>query len=216
MKSMVGFLICAMVSCFQVFCQSVNLIKFFPPIELDSINTLNFQAVYYQNAKVRGLPDKVALKYFFNNKEEDMFGTEQGFNVDNNTYTTTSYKIQVIPLFSVKCKGLYLLSYGINSVLYISMYDFGKDTIFNSNIISDFSDEMGNNVIHSILFKDYIVTTEIGKKVYYKLYKIDCDAKKFKLLKSIERQNINVQQDIIFNEALKYLSIINKGILNQP
>lgn len=208
-------ILCALFSIvlLNTYCQSKIFLTYFSSIENDSIfNTEEGQKVYYMVAQKGSLPDSISLKYIFDNNEEKMYGTEEGYNMDTGEYFTTTYIKKVKPLFKKKADDHYLLCYGLESKLYLGIYDQKSNKITLSIIISDFSDEMGNVVTHSIVFpNNYIAKTKIENKILYELIKIDYDVPEFKVLKKVEVNNVTENQKKIFEDALSALGITSKG-----
>jgi hypothetical protein len=196
-------------------CQNNSFLSYFPDIEGDTIiNTMREQDVYYKMAQKNNFPDSVSLRHFFDNDKDKMYGTEEGYNLDDDTYFTTSYIKKVCPLFKKRNEDLYLLCYGIESVLYLAIYNPEIDKILNSFKVSDFSDDMGNVVTHSTIFpNNYIVTTQINDRTYYKLFKIDYNTLEFKELKSVEAEDNKAEQNKKIKEAFSVLGITENGEL---
>ena len=190
--------------------KSKHFIDYFPVMQNDSIfNTEIFQNDYYSIYEKRQFPDSMALKYFFNNNITEMQAVDEGYNVDNHTYTSTSYIKEVCPFFKKKSNDLYLLCYGIESVFYLTIYDDKNDKFINTLTISNFSEDVGDEVTHSIIFpNNLIVTLEYRDKVYCKLTKID-----FKNHKFIEIKKLTANEGIDFKEALPILGINENGEL---
>jgi hypothetical protein len=193
-------------------CQNNSLLSFFPSLGNDSIfNTTEGQKTYYKMQK-NSVPDNISLKYFFDIDKEKMLGTEEGYNMDTDEYFTTSYIKKVRPIFVKNIEGYSLLCYGLESMLHLDIYDPKTDKIIHSMIISDFSDEMGNIVSHSMYFpSNYIVKTEINNMISYKLIKINFDVPGFKLVKLVNTDNVSVDQNKIFEDALSALGITSYG-----
>lgn len=196
-------------------CQSNVLLSYFPDIAEDTIiRTTLEQSTYFKKSQISSLPDTIALKYFFDNDTEKMYGEEEGYNVDDNTYISISYVKKVYPLFKKKHENLYLLFYGIKSVLSIAIYVPERDEIVSTLVVSDFSDDMGNKVIHSTIFpNDYIVTTQINEKTYHNLIQIDYNTHRFNEIKKMESKINMFEQEKQFEEAFSVLGISEKGEL---
>ena len=191
MKKITLSLFIILISSYYASCQDSILLNYFQKIKNDSIiNTIKLKKGYLKKLKNNSLSDSLALKYFFASNTEKMYGQEQGYNVDNNTYTTVSFVKKVCPLFFKGKNNNYLLFYGIESALYAGIYDRKEDTILYSQKVSDFSDELGNNLTHSMIFPtNYIVSIIVGKNTKYKLIKIDLDTIRFIVLKNVEKKN---------------------------
>lgn len=194
-------------------CQNNSFLSYFPSIENDSIfNTTEGQKIYYKVSRKGSLPDSISLKYIFDNDKDKMYGTEEGYNMDTDEYFTTTYVKKVSPIFKKKTEDHYLLCYGLESILYLGIYDPKSNKITLSIIISDFSDEMGNVVTHSRVFpSNYIAKTQIENKISYELIKINYDTPEFKLLKQVEVNNVTENQKKIIEDALSALGITSKG-----
>lgn len=159
--------------------QNKKLLMLFQEISTDStISTVQQQNPYYERATKIQLPDDLALKYFFKNKN-DMIGEEEGYNADENKYHTTKYIKKVCPLFYQKFESSILLYYGIESCFYVSFYDSDSDSFVKTIKVSDFSDDLGNLVTHSIINSKGIFTVHIGKNTVYTLKKMDLKNKDF-------------------------------------
>ncbi len=194
-------------------CQNKKILTYFPETENDTIRTIQEQNSYYNISQKNNIPDTMALRYFFDNDIKKMYGTEEGYNVDDNSYTTVSYVKKVCPLFKKANKHLYLLCYGIKSVLYLSIYNPVNDKIINSYIISDFTDNLGNAVTHSTIFPNgYIVTVQINDNTHYKLAKIDYELQKIVILKDIKKNDMS-EYDKRYKEAFSVLGITERGQL---
>ncbi len=214
MKKIIVLLIIG-ISLLNASCQNSSFISHFPKIKNDSIfDTRENMNNYYYIFKDRVLPESVALKYFFNNDTSKMQTIFESYNMDENKYSYTRYTKKVCPLYKKRFENIYLLCYGIESVIYISFYNPENDKILNTLKISDFSDELGNIVMHSTIFpNNYIVTTQINNNVIYKLFKIDFDKLKFKELKKNTIEENNESQNKQFDNAYKLLGITKSGEL---
>lgn len=199
----------------NAFCQNKGFLDYFPDIDKDTIvRTAQVQITYYKNFKESKFPVTFALRYFFDNDIKKMYGEEEGYNVDDNTYIRITYVKKVCPLFKKKNEDLYLLSYGIESILYLAIYDPKSDKILSTLVVSDFTDDLGNIVTHSTIFpNNYIVTTQINEKTYHKLIKIDYNTQQFIELKKIESKNNMLEYEKQFEEAFSVLGITKKGEL---
>jgi hypothetical protein len=109
-----------------------------------------------------------------------MHDIEEGYNADENTYIYTPYTKKVRPLYKkIINENLYLLCYGIKSVMYLAMYNRQIDNLENNFIVVDDSNE-GDIFTWSTIFpNNYIVTVQSITKTYYLLSKIDYDSQKF-------------------------------------
>ena len=192
-------------------CQNRNqILTYFPDLEDDSaFYTEKEEKVYFEKYQEIKIPDSIALKYFFNNNYSKMKGIEEGYNVDDHTYSEVSYIKRVNPIFKRRKGGTILLCYAIKSVFYLSLYDEPKNRISNTFVFADFSEDVGDEVTHSIIFRNnLIVTLEYRDKVYCKLTKID-----FKNHKFIEIKKLAANEGIDFKEALPILGINENGEL---
>ena len=199
----------------NVSCQSDNFLSYFPDIDNDSIiDTRENLNNYYQIFQERVFPDSISLKYFFENDTNKMRAVFESYNMDEDKYTYTYYTKKISPLLKKKHKNLYLLHYNIESKLYLAIYNPENNMIISTLKVSDFSDELGNVVTHSTIFpNNYIVTTQINDRIYYRLLKIDYSVTEFKELKKIEVKENKVEQNKIINEAYSVLGITGKGEL---
>ena len=212
MKKIILFAIFSM-TLINASCQSNSFLFYFPLIKNDSIfNTMYGQTIYYNLSLRKSLPDSISLKYIFDNNEIKMYGLEEGYNVDTDEYSTITYVKKVKPIFKKKVNDYYLVCYGFESILYLSIYDPKLDKILSSIVISDFSDEMGNILTHSIVFpSSYIVKIKIENKIRYELIEIDYVVPKFELIKQVEVNNVIEDQKSIINKAFTVLEITSKG-----
>lgn len=217
MKKITLSLIIILISSYYASCQDSIILNYFQKIKNDSIiNTIKLKNGYFKKLKNNSLSDSLALKYFFGGNTEKMYGQEQGYNVDNNTYTTVSFVKKVCPLFFKEKNNNYLLFYGIESALYVGIYDRKEDTILYSQKVSDFSDELGNNLTHSMIFPtNYIVSIIVGKNTKYKLIEIDLDKIRFIVLKDVEKKNNIFKENKSFKEAMKILNITQEGTISE-
>jgi hypothetical protein len=165
---------------------------------------------FYGNEKT--LPDSIALKYFFDNKVENMQGEFEGYNVDDNTYTYTSYIKKVCPLYKKQDKNIYLLCYGIDNIVYLSIYNIKTDKIESTFIVVNDSDEADVYTRSTIFSNGYIVTIQSNEKGFYILTKTDCSARKFIEIKKIEF-DMNQSYDNIQKKVFEILEISEKGEL---
>jgi len=205
----------------SVFSQQNELLKYFSSIKYDSIittrkmNKVNICAKFYENP----VPDSITLKYFFNNDTTNMYYEMEDYSPDFDKWTSEVIKKTVCPFFYKKCNEFYLICYDISNIIYLSFYDLNHDTIISSYIVSDYTDEYGNEVTHSIIFpNNYIASVEIkwSGDYFYKLLKIDIDKKEFVLIKNIKFTNRNTSVEEVFKKTYQILGINEKGELFQP
>jgi hypothetical protein len=176
------------------------------------INSTIFIHRFYGNKNV--LPDSIALKYFFDNKIENMQGESEGYNVDDNTYIYSSYTKKVCPLYKITNENTCLLCYGIDNMVYLCIYDITANKIEDTFTVVDDSDDFGNYYTRSTVFKNnYIATIQFYDHLYYILYKIDYETKKFVELKKIEKNPTDLNDYIIKNNLLESLGISETGEL---
>jgi len=198
--------------------QENKLLKYFLIIKNDSIiNTGKMHIAtlcskFYKNP----VPDSITLKYFFNNDTANMYYEVEDYSPDFNTYKTEVVKKLLCPLFYKKQKDIYLICYDIDNIIYLSMYDIKQDTIISSYVVSDYTDEHGDQVTNSIIFpNNYIASVEIkwNGDYFYKLLKIDIDKKEFVLIKNIKFTNRNISVNEVFKKIHQILGINEKGEL---
>ena len=198
---------------------SNKFLDYFPSISRDStIRTRQqFVRLYYKIVDENSFPDSIALKRFFDNDPQKMEDMEIGYNVDDNTYIYTSFIKKVCPFYKIKNEKTYLLCYVIESVAYLSFYDSINNKIENTLIVSDFSDDLGNVVTHSIIFpNNNIVTVQIrSEKINYVLLRIDYKSHTFLELKKIETES-NQSDDSIMDNSFDILGISKEGELLEP
>jgi hypothetical protein len=181
------------IGCLNASCQNdKKLSDYFPDRQNKDtiITTVQLLDIYGRSS----LDTIIALKYFFDNNVEKMHDIEIGYNVDENTYISTPYTKMVYPLYKMKNKDIYLLCFGLEGTIYLAFYDYIKDSIENTFLVVDFSDEYGNIYTNSTIFpNNYIVTIKITEKeyekVYYILSKIDFNSHNFIELKKIKVDN---------------------------
>jgi len=202
----------------SVFSQQNELLKYFSSIKCDSIittrkmNKVNICAKFYKNP----VPDSITLKYFFNNDTTNMYYEMEDYSPDFDKWTSEVIKKTVCPFFYKKYNEYYLICYEISNIIYLSFYDLKHDTIISSYIVSDYTDEYGNQVTHSIIFpNNYIasVETKWGGDVFYKLIKIDIDKKEFVLIKNIKTSGRGLNDQEIYKKIHQILGINDKGEL---
>ena len=197
-----------------------KLLKYFSVIKNDSIvntrkmNKVNICSKFRDNP----VPDSITLKYFFNNDTSNMYYEDVVSDLEfpDSTYIYIIKK-EFCPFFYKKfLKNIFLLCYEIEHVIYLSFYDLNQDTIISSYIVSDYTDEHGDQVTHSIIFpNNYIasVETKWGGDVFYKLLKIDIDNKKFVLIKNIKTYGGNLDDYAVYKRTYEILGINEKGEL---
>jgi hypothetical protein len=110
-------LVIALISVISANCQvNKKLLDYFPDKDssVTIIDTRYLIDIFYGNKNV--VTDTIlALKYFFDNKIENMHAIEEGYNADENTYIYTPYTKKVCPLYKEKMGNIYLLCYGIKN-----------------------------------------------------------------------------------------------------
>lgn len=198
---------------------SQSLLSYFHFIENDTIiNTgddiLSRIGVLCLKFRDNPIPDSITLKYFFNNDTTNMYYEMEDYSPDFDKWTSEVIKKTVCPFFYKKYNEFYLICYEISNIIYLSFYDLKHDTIISSYIVSDYTDEYGNQVTHSIIFpNNYIASIELkwGGNVYYKLIKIDLDRGYFSVLKNIEALGTNKAYDEIYKNVFEILGINQKG-----
>jgi hypothetical protein len=188
------------------------------------MKTIQFARMYYSKESEKNTLDTmVALHYFFDDNIKNMHDIEVGHNADENTYIYTPYTKTVRPLYKkIINKEIYLLCYGIESIIYLAMYNIQNDKLEDTFIIADLSNEAGTFTWSTIFPNNYIVTAYIitvqsTNKVYYILSKIDYEFRKFIELKKIETTPNQTYNDLESN-AFKALGISETGQLleNNP
>jgi hypothetical protein len=208
-------LIIALINVISASCQNnKKLLNYFPDKDNNTtvIDTRYLIDIFYGNKNV--ITDTIlALKYFFDNKVENMHDIEEGYNADENTYVYTPYTKKVCPLYKVKIKDVYLLCYGIKNYVYLTIYDYITDKFESTFTSVDDSDDYGNWYTRSTIFQNnYIATIQFYDKAYYILSKIDYDNKKFVELKKIEIDK-NLSENEIKADWFYTLGISSKGDL---
>jgi len=200
--------------------QGSELLSYFSLIKNDSI--VNTRYIKYKGAYLcdkfdkNNVPDSITLKYFFGNDTANMYYEVEDYSPDFNTYKTEVVKKLLCPLFYKKQKDIYLICYDIDNIIYLSMYNIKQDTIISSYVVSDYTDEHGDQVTHSIIFpNNYIasVETKWGGDVFYKLIKIDIDKKEFVLIKNIKTSGKGLNDQEIYKKIHQILGINEKGEL---
>ena len=200
---------------------SQSLLSYFHFIENDTIiNTgddiLSRIGVLCLKFRDNPIPDSITLKYFFNNDTTNMYYEMEDYSPDFDKWTSEVIKKTVCPFFYKKYNEFYLICYEISNIIYLSFYDLKHDTIISSYIVSDYTDEYGNQVTHSIIFpNNYIasVETKWGGDVFYKLIKIDIDKKEFVLIKNIKTSGRGLNDQEIYKKIHQILGINDKGEL---
>ena len=198
--------------------QESKLLSFFSLIKNDSIiNTryIKYKGAYFCDKFYKNnVPDSITLKYFFGNDTANMYYEMEDYSPDFDRYTSEVIKKIVCPLFYKQFDRYYLICYKIVHIIYLSIYDIKRDSIISSYIVSDYTDEHGDQVTHSIIFpNNYIASIELkwGGNVYYKLIKIDLDRGYFSVLKNIEALGTNKPYDEIYKNVFEILGINQKG-----
>jgi hypothetical protein len=160
------------------------------------------------------LDTTIALKYFFDNDTKKMHDVYQAYNMDDNTYTDVHYIREIYPLYKIKNKEIYLLCYKLESVTDLMLYDRKNDIIISTFTIGDNSDEYGNTYTYSVILpNNYIATIKFYDQVYYILYKIDYEAKKFVELKKTEINPTDQNDNTIRTNLFYALGISETGEL---
>jgi hypothetical protein len=198
-------------------CQNAkDFLNNFPVLQnLDTImETERLIRLYYSKESEKNILDTiVALHYFFDDNIEKMHDIEEGYNADENTYIYTPYTKKVRPLYKkIIDKNIYLLCYGVKSVIYLAMYNCQTDKIENNFVAVDDSDEADVFTWSTIFPNNYIVTVQSIDKVYYILSKIDYETRKFIELKKIET-NRNQTDNDLWNNSFEALGISRTGEL---
>ena len=200
--------------------QESKLLSFFSLIKNDSIiNTryIKYKGAYFCDKFYKNnVPDSITLKYFFGNDTANMYYEMEDYSPDFDRYTSEVIKKIVCPLFYKQFDRYYLICYKIVHIIYLSIYDIKRDSIISSYIVSDYTDEHGDQVTHSIIFpNNYIASVEIkwSGDYFYKLLKIDIDKKEFVLIKNIKFTNRNISVEEVFKKTYQILGINEKGEL---
>lgn len=202
----------------NVIAQERQLLSYFTKIKEDSIiDTGDDILMRIGNLCDKYIPDSITLKYFFNNDTANMYYEKEDYSPDFDKWNTKIIKKNVCPLFYKKNREYYLLCYKIISIIYLSIYDAKRDTIISTYIVSDYTDEYGNQVTHSIIFpNNYIATVEIipialnNSKVIYKLVKIE--GQNFNIIKKVEIKKEETEQ-VVYKKVYERLGITEKGEL---
>jgi hypothetical protein len=208
-------LIVALISVISANCKdNKKLLDYFPDKDNNTTitDTRYLIDIFYGNKNI--ITDTIlALKYFFDNKVENMHGVEEGYNADENTYIYTPYIKKVCPLYKIRKGDVYLLCYGIKNQVYLTIYNYKNDRFENTFIVIDDSDEYGNWYIYSTIFpNNYILTLKVEEKAYYILSKIDYEARKFIEMKKVETTKDQSDNEIWYN-AFEALGISSDGEL---
>ena len=213
MEKIILFVLFSTSTIMNISCQENNFLVYFPLLEHDSVfNTIDGQKLYYESLQKESLPDFIVLNYIFNNNKDEIYGIEEGYNVDTDEYFTTTYVKKVYPIFKKIIGNKYLLCYGLESIMYLCIYDLETNKITNREIISDFSDEMGNIIVHSIIFSNnYILKAKIEESVNFELIKICLQDSEFKITKQITIDNFTQNIHEIFEKSFPILEITSKG-----
>lgn len=197
-----------------------DFIDYFPNVKNDSIiSSVLLQKQYFKILNINAIPDDVSLKYFFDNNKENMQGEFEGYNVDDNTYTYTTYIKKVYPLYVKEINNACIICYCLESIIYLSFYNYATDKIENTLVVADFSDDLGNAYTHStILSNNYIAKVQVGwnasePEAYYILYKIDYKNRKFNELKRIKFDSTQISDYEIKNNIFEALGISKEGKL---
>jgi hypothetical protein len=202
----------------NVKCQNQkHFLDYFP--DLQNRDTVINSAYLWNMLDLKKEIDTIfTLKYFFDNKVENMHAIFEGYNADENTYTYTPYTKGVYPVYKNReNEYLYLLCYSIESVMYLAMYNIQNDVLVNTLIVADFSNERDQFIQSIMLPNDYIVTVQSIDKTYYILSKIDYESRKFIEIKKIKPSSVQSFHGIM-NDAMKTLGISETGELleNNP
>jgi hypothetical protein len=217
---MKGFfiLIIAFTNVINASCQDTKkLSDYFPDVQNENIN-MNTGNLWRLNTG-NPLDTVIALKYFFDNDTKKMHDVYQAYNMDDNVYTDVPYIKKIYPLYKIAVKNVYLLCYKLESITNLLFYNYNDDKIITTFMIGDDSDEYGNIYTYSVILPDnYIATIQFYDKVYYILYRIDYEAKKFIELKKIEVDPANSNDTEIKSNLYDALGISEPGELleNNP
>ncbi|MCL2027168.1 MAG: hypothetical protein FWG79_01655 [Bacteroidales bacterium] len=187
---------------------------YFPDMKQDTIIT----SVYLWNMVdfEREIDTNLALKYFFNNNSEEMHDIFEGYNVDENTSIYVPFVKKVHPIYRKRIDDdLYLLYYYIQSVIYLTMYDYANDKFESTLMIGDFSDDMDVFTRSTIFSNNYIVTVQSAEEAYYILSKIDYATRRIIELKKME---VDVNQPLrkLVDDSFEALGISKEGELLEP
>jgi hypothetical protein len=189
-----------------------KLLDYFPDLPNENI-ILTTGTLWKLNAD-NPLDTTIALKYFFDNDTEKMHDVYQAYNMDDNVYTDVPYVKEVYPLYKIKNKDIYLLCYKLESVTNLMFYDYKNDKIISVFTAGDNSDEYGNIYTYSIIFpNNYIATIQFYDQVYYILYKIDYNMKKFIEIKKVEVDPTDQNDNTIRSNLFYTLGISETGEL---
>ncbi len=200
--------------CIQGYGQKSELfLALFPDNDSNTIiNTSDNLDDYFKRLRTHTFPDTIALKYFFDGDVSKMEGVFESYNMDENKYSYTKYKKKSCPIFKQSFDNLFLLYYGIESELYLALYNPEIDEIITRVLVSEFSDEFGNVYTHSTIFiNGYIVTTSVNKKIKYSLKLIDVRSVSFKEIKLIEVDNLGMSDKEILSRSFFEVGIAEDG-----
>jgi hypothetical protein len=185
----------------------------------DSAIVNSLDASKMQSSYQKDLPDSLALRYFFNNKKEELYATTEAYNMDENTYKTVTYKRKVNALFSKKIAlQKYVICYWLEQAAYLAIYDDSKDAITDSYVFCIPTD-VGEYFTHSILFaNNSIFTIETKEQTRLKLIDIDATTGKFVVRKNTLSDSYMVIEDVNpknekYKRALSLLGITQDGQL---
>jgi hypothetical protein len=197
MKKILIFLLCWLITT-NCIGQKRDLLSFFDNIKQDStVNSLDFGL---RKIHQKDITDAMSIYYFFGNNEDNLYGIEEAYNMDYNTYTEVKYKRIVSALFSKTINKFVILCYWLDEVNSLAIYDATKDLIGSTYPFCKLPNGQGEAFLHSILFSNnYIFSIETEAKTRVKLIEIDSVNGKF-----IERKNV------MMNETM-YIEDVNPG-----
>jgi len=204
------------------FSQKNELLSFFEEIHRDStINTLHLRQMGFN---FKDIPDPLAVRYFFDNNEDNLYAIGEAYNMDENTYTEVQYKRTVSAVFSKTIGTIVILSYWLDGTTYLALFNKTKDSIVATMPFRIPRPAAGEAFLHSILFpSNYIFSIETTHEwttvtTRVKLIEIDFDNEKF-----IEHNNIELDSpmtisrfDMNFQELFELVGISEDGELINP
>ena len=197
--------------------QTNCLLPFFEEIQKDStVNTLYF---FRENIHGEDIPDSVSVYYFFNNNKEKLYAIGEAYDMDDNTYTEYQYKRIVTALFSKTTDTVTLLSYWLDGINYLAIYNRLKNRIVSTCTFDIPTEGAGEAFTHSILFpNNYIFTIETVEKTRVKLIEIDPVNERFIEHKNMIMENTIYIEDMSsvnekYQKALELAGISDEGEL---
>jgi hypothetical protein len=192
-----------------------DLLSFFNTIKEDSIvNTLD---IGRKSIKGKIIDDILVIRYFLENKEENLYYIVEEYDMDDNTYSDVTYKRQVFGLFSKKIDSTVLICYNMDGIYFLSIFNTVKDAIVSTYKFRESPDE-DESFTQSILFSNYIFTIETESNTHIKLVKIDYPNGKFIEHKNIIMDDFMIIEDVNpnnekYQKALKLIGISENGEL---